>query len=183
MEPGQEETVTHHAATESTSSAPRMRSNSLPDSIGSPTTDRYETRAIDHDSLVTVRLSEPPVLSVNTSIGTPTGKSPFGHGYTPSDAMAETVPEEDDGTAGEPDATSQRGKSLQDELQDIDGGSVQENDDTAIEDGENDSDDEQVDWDSLQESEDKESKDQESDNVSLSDLWDHRPSLWSIHPR
>ncbi len=129
---------------------------------------------MDHDSLVTVRLSEPPVLHVNTTLPPKTGqvsKSPYGNEYTPVDAMAEVVQEEEDNnseTVQTPTSASEHGKTLQDEL----GGDQEEEDEqaeedeTAIAELRNSSDSEVVNWDQLQKTEDQESKEQDSDNVS-----------------
>ncbi len=91
-----------------------------------PAPEDTETRNIDHDSLVTVRLSEPPTLHVNTSLPMsilPSRRSLYGNEYTPTEAMAEIVHEEehnDEGSEGFPTPTpaSKLGKSLQDELDD-----------------------------------------------------------------
>ena len=91
-----------------------------------PAPESTETRYTDHDSLVTVRLSEPPTLHVNTSLPMsllPSRRSLYGNEYTPTDAMAEIVHEEkhdDEGSEGFPTPTpaSKLGKSLQDELDD-----------------------------------------------------------------
>ncbi|KAL1871027.1 hypothetical protein VTK73DRAFT_2336 [Phialemonium thermophilum] len=64
-----------------------------------PVSDSSE-RAEDHDSLVTVRLSEPASLQVDTRIAPnilPSRKSLYGNDYTPTDVMAETLGEEDEG--------------------------------------------------------------------------------------
>jgi len=126
-----------------------------------------------HDSMVTVRLSEPPVLTVNTNVGPNSAAAPakpqFGHEYKPSDAMAEVVQEEDWGL--DEDADRNATVAQQDE-----GGPEghQFPDDVATPTSESDDD---VDWEELQRTEDQESKDQQSDNVSIAAI-----SLPSISP-
>ena len=83
---------------------PALHSSSgpqLPADSSSIAESHEQARSADHDSLVTVRLSEPPPsLHVNTNVGSsvvvPSKKTPYGHEYTPSDAMAETVREEEE---------------------------------------------------------------------------------------
>ncbi|KAK3687348.1 rab-GTPase-TBC domain-containing protein [Podospora appendiculata] len=130
---------------------------------------------MDHDSLVTVRLSEPPSLYVNTAIPPntlPSRTSLYGFENTPSDTG--TAKQDDDAASDEsesedPETTkapaSELGPSLQEELeqtededQEEDGGDSQSSDarsSTASE---------VVNWDQLQKTEDLESKDQDSDN-------------------
>jgi len=117
-----------------------------------------------HDSMVTVRLSEPPVLTVNTNVG-PNSMAPAkpqpGHGYKPSDAMAEAVQEEEtshdrdgDGDGDVTFARQHEGRTDGDQSPDDVATPVSESDD-------------EVDWEELQKTEDQESKDQQSDNVSV----------------
>lgn len=128
-----------------------------------------EKRAVDHDSLVTVRLSEPPSLSVNTSIPPnllPSRKTLYGIDYTPTDVMAESLEEEQSDTGVEPETpASIGGTNLQEELEQSapndDGG---DEDDPEIAEGRRSSDSEAVNWEQLQKTEDMESKDQSSDN-------------------
>ena len=106
------------------SAAPAPAPAPVPTPVPAP--ESAETRHIDHDSLVTVRLSEPPTLHVNTSLPMsilPSRRSLYGNEYTPTDAMAEIVHEEkhdDERSEGYPTPTpaSKLGKSLQDELDD-----------------------------------------------------------------
>ena len=115
-----------------------------------------------HDSMVTVRLSEPPVLTVNTNVGpnsTAPAKPQPGHGYKPSDAMAEAVQEEETSHDGDGDgdvtfARQHEGRTDGDQSPDDVATPVSESDD-------------EVDWEELQKTEDQESKDQQSDNVSV----------------
>jgi hypothetical protein len=131
-----------------------------------------EKRAMDHDSLVTVRLSEPPSLTINTAIPPnllPSRKTVYGIEYTPTEIMTESVEEEPSSDQEkDPDTPAlNHGASLQDELEHLS---------SEGEEGENgdfeertSSESETVDWEQLQKTEDMESKDQGSDNVSL--LW------------
>lgn len=64
-----------------------------------PVVDERSQRVVDHDSLVTVRLSEPPYLHVNTNIAAnplPSRKSMHGSNRIGSDAIADGVDQEDD---------------------------------------------------------------------------------------
>lgn len=127
-----------------------------------------EKRPMDHernDSLVTVRLSEPPQpLVVDTNV-MPSSKSFFGTEYTPADAMAETLREEEDTRSKRDSMASEASggfaRNLQSELE-------AGNEEMADQDAQS-SDEEEVDWEQLQETEEKESKDQDSDMVSLPD--------------
>jgi len=127
---------------------------------------------MDHDSLVTVRLSEPPSLHINTSIPPsllPSRKTVYGFEYTPTDVMTESVEEEEgSGTdlGGELETpTSGQALNLQDELEQSsstgDAGAEQ-----AVEERTS-SESETVDWDQLQKTEEMESQDQDSDKVCL----------------
>ena len=116
--------------------------------------------------MVTVRLSEPPSLTVNTNVGISSvapGKTVFGHGYTPSEAMAEMVQEEEGTFEDDPQDSAEvtPRSNLRDELQES--GDTSPNLKTPTE-----SDAEDVDWEQLQKTEEQQSKDQESDNVSSS---------------
>lgn len=111
----------------------------------------------DRDSLVTVRLSEPPSLHINTAVSPsalPARKSSFpDYTYGPSDAMAETLEEDDDSDSEvfEPDTSAKRRPNLQDEL-------AGDADDDGDDDPRSSSDSERVDWDRLQKTEDMELK-------------------------
>ncbi|GAB1316661.1 Rab-GTPase-TBC domain-containing protein [Madurella fahalii] len=128
----------------------------------------------DRDSLVTVRLSEPPSLHVNTAVPLstlPTRKSSYPD-YAPSDAVAETLEEEDDDSDSEifePETSTKRGANLRDELgQSSTGGSDRDEDDSSR----SSSGSERVDWEKLQKTEDMESKSQNSTASPLAKL-DH----------
>ncbi|OIW31673.1 TBC-domain-containing protein [Coniochaeta ligniaria NRRL 30616] len=172
--------------------SPRESSRARSDTA--PVVDEQSQRAVDHDSLVTVRLSEPPYLHVNTSIApnaSPSRKSFHAIGYIPRDAIADDVNEEQDGTESwrkqehnnvtiqSPTMiVSDHSRNLQDELGEDDESpddtdSIHSTlDDTDI--TQQDSNDtsvtshprssEETNWDQLQEIENQESKDQVSEN-------------------
>jgi hypothetical protein len=176
MDLEQDAVENHHESSNSISTASDVPEEAL--SSPSPADDAAK-RAMDHDSLVTVRLSEPPTLHVNTVVSAdaiPSRKSLYGNEYTPTDAMAEIVKEEEDISEPEESAkekpASEHGRSLQDELEANDGddeaGDIDVNDtpQTPI-DPRQSVESEVVNWDKLQQTEDEESKDQDSENASL----------------
>ncbi|KAI1635439.1 rab-GTPase-TBC domain-containing protein [Biscogniauxia mediterranea] len=122
-----------------------------------------------HDSLVTVRLSEPPALSVNTDfppILAATRKSIFGPQYTPTSATTPSIREEevDMEDSGELKTAVEPTRSLQEELDsipedDAPAKSSRDTDDSA------DESDEEVNWEQLQKTEDEQVvKDRQDDN-------------------
>jgi len=160
-----------------------------------PVADENGQHVVAHDSLVTVRLSEPPDLHVNTNIepiDLPSRESLCENDYTPSDAMTESAEEEHDGVGrwqGEEETDVEiqspttglvdHPHSLHDELGEPDSPDDSDSihstlDDTDI--TQQDSNDtsgisqprtsEETNWDQLQEIEDQESKDTVSENVS-----------------
>lgn len=150
MEPGQEEKDTQHVATlPPASPTEAMHTNSSEPSTPRSASTGHGMGTMQHDSMVTVRLSEPPVLTVDTkiartsSIASAKAINGHGSGFTPT---TETVLEED-GAA--------QGQSLQDELNEAD-----PNEDMSP------ISEDEVNWEQLQKTEDQESKDQDSDNVS-----------------
>lgn len=131
-----------------------------------------ENKASEHDSLVTVRLSEPPSLSLNTALppsSIPPRSSPAVPDCAPSDAMAETLEEEEDDDSEseifEPETSaSKRGPNLQQELGRLDTGRPDEDDDDVRgAESWSSAGSERVDWERLQQKEDLESK--KADNV------------------
>lgn len=142
-----------------TSSELRQRSSSDPDNGA-------VKRIVDHDSLVTVRLSEPPTrqLTLNTNVSThgtiqsrrslfantlspgSISQSPLSSSFDPNEDLSPVTP------------SSALRSNLQDELEGVD-------DDTKTISGvePEDSDDEEVDWDQLQKTEDAESKHNDED--------------------
>jgi hypothetical protein len=74
-----------------------MDENTQPGFESATVVDEKAKRAIDHDSLVTVRLSEPPTLEIgrNSSIGPmPSTPSIYAEDYAPLEAEAELVKED-----------------------------------------------------------------------------------------
>ncbi|KAK1752123.1 rab GTPase-activating protein 1-like protein [Echria macrotheca] len=139
----------------------------------SPVATEPRKRVIDHDSLVTVRLSEPPTLHVNTSIppsSLPSRRTVYGIEYTPSETMAESLQEEDGSdTDMEPETPAlERRPTLEDELRenDSDTEEEEEGEDERSSEKRPSSESDRVNWEQLQKTEDMEAKEQNSDNVS-----------------
>lgn len=144
-----------------------------------PTTTTTDSKGSEHDSLVTVRLSEPPSLHLNTAVPPntlPIRKSPTAdHGR--SDSIAETLEEDEDDDSEsdifEPETSAAKRKpNLLQEL-------GQAGADSSGEEGEgrqrrgswSSSGSERVDWEELQKKEDLECKGQGSDNVRYDNPW------------
>ncbi|KAI1209887.1 rab-GTPase-TBC domain-containing protein [Annulohypoxylon truncatum] len=150
--------------------------------------DKDERRIPEHDSMVTVRLSEPPSLSVNTDLPPntlPFRKSIWGHECTPTSATAPSATPtiEEEVTMEEkiveteielktPSDTPQT-KILLQELGDTtstspgspgSSGEEKQSDDV---DPMDESDTEEVDWDQLQKTEDEQVKDQDDNSTAL----------------
>lgn len=154
-------------------------------SNSSPVAADKEKRSFEHDSLVTVRLSEPPSLLINTAIPPnplPSRKTVYGIDYTPTGTIAEDLEEESDATVSESESESESetqtqasgvglGLSLQEELEEeteetnSQQTGVMDLQDSNGRTSEDSEDSEPVDWDTLQKKEDLESKDQDSDKV------------------
>jgi hypothetical protein len=139
-----------------------------PDPMASP----VDTKAPGHDSMVTVRLSEPPSLSVNTDLPVavmPSRRSIFGPQCTPNSAI---ISDERNDQAGseevnaEQDANVETPTTAVGEVENTDG-SVDGKDGLQDEDAE-ESDTEEVDWERLQKTEDEQVKDPD-DNVGIGD--------------
>jgi len=187
MDTNEEEVKPQKIATTPSSATPANDglATTRPSSIA--VTAEVEKRAMDHDSLVTVRLSEPPSLYINTAIPPnplPSRKTVYGLDYTPTEIMTESLEEEPSSSPEQEPETpaSTNGLSLQQELEETGSdseiaGSDSEAAGSESEDGENDetptaegrasSESETVNWEQLQKTEDLESKDQGSDNVGL----------------
>lgn len=161
------------ASSPTTSEPTRQRSSSQP-------SNGPVRKIAEHDSLVTVRLSEPPrPLTVNTDVssnGTTSNRrslfadalSPTPISPSPLSACSET-PSSDDELMSPVTTTHNSKTNLQDELDDA------KDDDSktigaADEDAE-ESDDEEVDWDQLQKKEDAQSKDKASEAVGFISIW------------
>lgn len=105
-------------------------------SDSAPVVEEKAKRAVDHDSLVTVRLSEPSYLQISTHVSMnalPSRKSLYEDDYTPVGTKVELVKEEQDeeeGVEGQMDGEAQaqlpvvvasdHTQSLQDELEEED---------------------------------------------------------------
>lgn len=138
-----------------------------------------------HDSMVTVRLSEPPSLSVKTDLPPnvlPSRRSIFGPEYTPTPTSAtsprkqeqeedkmeqDDIEDEDDDDHASPPTERGGSKNLMEELQDsAEEVSTEQDAVVGSEESAVDSEDEdEVNWDKLQKSEDEQA--QNDDNVSL----------------
>lgn len=130
----------------------------------------------EHDSMVTVRLSEPPSLSVNTDLPPntlPFRRSIWGHECTPTSATApvatSSLPAKEEEVIVEQEielkTPADPPKTLLQELRDT---TIAEEQEDRKDDNDQDlmdeSDTEEVNWDQLQKTEDEEVKDQD-DNV------------------
>lgn len=142
----------------------------------SPPVENAERRMPEHDSMVTVRLSEPPSLSVNTDLPPntlPFRRSIWGHECTPTSAtapVAETIMEEETMSEVEIEIKTPADppKNM---LQESNGITTvdeeekeKEKEQTDDDDPMDESDTEEVNWDQLQKTEDEQVKDQD-DNV------------------
>jgi hypothetical protein len=184
-----------HASRSISLRATIMDESSLPRSDTAPTADETGQRGVDHDSLVTVRLSEPPYLQVNTNLPqrVPHPRTSLGGNEdTLPAALAISTIDGQDGGAGlegseewentqSPAALiPDHSKSLMDEL----GADGSPNDTDSIGSRSDDADNthpeaddtsvtshprgsQEMNWDQLQQIEDQESKDQVSEHVSL----------------
>jgi hypothetical protein len=156
--------------------APRT-TNSPPIAAAAAAAAEPDRRTGDHDSLVTVRLSEPPSLHLNTAVPPSTiltRKSPL---PDRSDAMGETLEEEEDEDDDDDDdsdseafvpATKRRPNLLQELGQaGPDGAGNGGGEDRRRRDSSSSTGSERVDWEELQKKEDLESKGQGSGKVRL----------------
>ncbi|KAK4462262.1 rab-GTPase-TBC domain-containing protein [Cladorrhinum samala] len=148
------------------------RTNSLPMTI-----EMQDGSTRDHDSLVTVRLSEPPSLTVNTAV--PPNMLPSRYNLnagTPVKTMAGTVQEEDghdiddddddddsESEIFEPETRAKKGPNLQDELSE-----AADNHNSDDSDSRSSSGSDAVDWDKLQEKEDFASRNKSSETSAAS---------------
>ena len=127
-----------------------------------------------HDSMVTVRLSEPPSLSVNTDLPPnplPSRRSIFGPECTPTSAVAtparetESIIEEEE-CASPKTLNPKAPSSLAEELRDSASSSDDQGQSSPDDDDMDESDTEEVNWEKLQKTEDEEVRDQDdNDNV------------------
>lgn len=163
--------------------------SSPPADIKSPVEKEHPAMA-GHDSMVTVRLSEPPSLSVRTDLPVwPSRRSLFGPEYMPTPTSAASPKKFDlgektmDKTEQVGDKGEEKGetaashrhsdgdasKSLSEELEEATGNDTPQRETSSPRESEEDSedDDEEVDWEKLQKSEDEQA--QKDDNVSFTD--------------
>ncbi|KAI1394062.1 rab-GTPase-TBC domain-containing protein [Hypoxylon trugodes] len=133
----------------------------------------------EHDSMVTVRLSEPPSLLVNTDLPPnilPFRRSIWGHECTPTSATAPPLKEEEVVRVEvEVKTPADPPKNMLQELRDTSTiptsittptTTIQEEDEHA-DDPMDESDTEEVNWDQLQKTEDEEVKDQDDNSTAL----------------
>ncbi|KAH9909127.1 rab-GTPase-TBC domain-containing protein [Xylariomycetidae sp. FL2044] len=125
-----------------------------------------------HDSMVTVRLSEPPSLSVNTDIPPnvmPSRKSIFGPMCTPTSATVMAVNENETVVASPVSRMSvETPRNLEEELQDSDDTECDKIGGQTLADDEMDeSDTEEVNWEQLQKTEDEQVKDQDDNSTAM----------------
>ncbi|KAI1258868.1 rab-GTPase-TBC domain-containing protein [Xylariaceae sp. FL1019] len=143
-----------------------------------------DPRFPNHDSMVTVRLSEPPSLSVNTDLPVtvlPSRKSIFGPECTPTSATAASVKRED---GGERDSTQEAlpEESVDDEQQDSHSSMTldrKRDSDATLE----DSDTEEVDWDQLQKTEDEQVKSDDNSTAMLLARLEQENDLLATNPK
>ncbi|KAK6193366.1 hypothetical protein LQW54_012538 [Pestalotiopsis sp. IQ-011] len=176
--------------------------SSPPADIKSPG-EKEQPAMAGHDSMVTVRLSEPPSLSVRTDLPVwPSRRSLFGPEYTPTPTSAaspkkfdlgektmdKTEQVGDKGEEKEETAASQRhsdgdaSKSLSEELEEATGNDTPQRETSSPGESEEDSegDDEEVDWEKLQKSEDEQAqKDDNSTAMLLARLEEENSKLAS----
>jgi len=135
-----------------------------------PMTSPVDIKAPGHDSMVTVRLSEPPSLSVNTDLPVavmPSRRSIFGPQCTPNSAVISDETNDQassDGVNAEQEADVKTPTTAVGEVENTNG-SVDGEDGLQDEDAE-ESDTEEVDWERLQKTEDEQVKDPD-DNVGI----------------
>ncbi|KAI0555505.1 rab-GTPase-TBC domain-containing protein [Xylaria curta] len=125
-----------------------------------------------HDSMVTVRLSEPPSLSVNTDLAAaavPSRKSILGPEYTPTSAVTLC---EDDGNVEEVGGNAEPGDDIETPATVNDG--LKSNTESKVqeetpedEDTMEESDTEEVDWERLQKTENEQVKDPDDNSTAM----------------
>ncbi|KAI1177480.1 rab-GTPase-TBC domain-containing protein [Nemania sp. FL0916] len=131
-----------------------------------------DTKTPGHDSMVTVRLSEPPSLSVNTDLPAPTmpsRRSIFGPEYTP---ISTTISSQNEGDMEK----AQGGAELKTDTETLttahEGrkssiGSIDEGDEPQENDGAEESDTEEVNWERLQKTENEQVKDPDDNSTAM----------------
>lgn len=140
-----------------------------------PAATERNDKGSEHDSLVTVRLSEPPSLHLNTAVPPstiPTRKTPL-PGQNPNNPMAETLGDGDDDDDSEseifePDTSAARRRpNLLQELGRASPANTDEGEGRKSRDSCSSSGSDRVDWDELQKKEELESRSQGSNNVRV----------------
>lgn len=142
------------------------------------------SKVSEHDSLVTVRLSEPPTLHVNTTVPPSTiyaRKSPLPELEPTTDATAEAAEEggeDDDDEDSDSDIFEPETKRRPNLLQELGQAGADSTDDDGgprrRRDSSSSSGSERVDWEGLQKKEDLASKEQDSQNVRYNSLIPYR---------
>ncbi|KAK4235276.1 rab-GTPase-TBC domain-containing protein [Achaetomium macrosporum] len=162
----------------SVDSTPTSSNSALGRANFPPIVRETSNKAAEHDSLVTVRLSEPPSLHLNTAVPPSailTRASPMPPDYPPRDGMDETIEdEEDDDSSGseifepEPSASKRRPNLLQELGQAGADNTDDDREGRKSRDSGSSSGWERIDWEGLQEKEDQESKAHGSANSTAS---------------
>ncbi|KAI8954090.1 rab-GTPase-TBC domain-containing protein [Xylaria longipes] len=131
-----------------------------------------DTKIPGHDSMVTVRLSEPPSLSVDTDLpaaAVPSRRSILGPEYTPTSAVTlceENENVEEVGDGAEPERDNDTPTTVHDELKSNTESKYREGtpqDEDAME----ESDTEEVDWERLQKTENEQVKDPDDNSTAM----------------
>ncbi|KAH8167082.1 hypothetical protein CIB48_g1193 [Xylaria polymorpha] len=131
-----------------------------------------DTKIPGHDSMVTVRLSEPPSLSVNTDFSAatiPSRRSILGPEYTPTSAV--TLCEDEDnmeqvGDGAKPENDVETPTTVHDELKN--NTESEDRDERPQDDDESEeSDTEEVDWERLQKTENEQVKDPDDNSTAM----------------
>lgn len=141
------------STTVGTSTAPTGHDGGSP---ATPVETGNETPKMPHDSMVTVRLSEPPALTLDTSVGEEEARGSRIVEDEDSDQGQDSPGESSIRTSTTPGGNTEANRSLQDELE----GSVSPSRDSGAAGDQDD-----VNWERLEKTEDEQPKDEETDNV------------------
>lgn len=158
-----------------------------------PAATETDSKGSEHDSLVTVRLSEPPSLHLNTAVPPstiPTRKTPL-PGQEPNNPLAETLGNDDDDDDDseseifEPDTSASRRRPnlLQELGRASPANTDEEGEGRKSRDSCSSSGSDRVDWEELQKKEELESKSQGSNNVRVWRVWQRCLCSSSFLPR
>ncbi|KAI0147606.1 rab-GTPase-TBC domain-containing protein [Xylariaceae sp. FL1272] len=176
-------TTEDHQKNESTPTSPASPAERS-SSVTSPV-NMDDPRFPNHDSMVTVRLSEPPSLSVNTDLPVsvlPSRKSIFGPECTPTSATVASVKEEDESRRDSRQEALVEESSAEDEQQDSHSSTSldrKRDSDATLE----DSDAEEVDWDQLQKTEDEQVKSDDNSTAMLLARLEQENNLLATNPK